>query len=159
MAISRRTILKQGALCALFAGVPSVAVRAAATAQKQGAGKGAPPDAAENSSDRLFSFTPLTFSPFLNTPFLFKRQSGKGMTTELVKVVDLRPGSGDGTAEANGAQCFSLLFRASSLKPLPSNEYTITHDALGTFALFISPVMSRDKNSTHYEAIINHRRP
>jgi hypothetical protein len=152
-------MLKQGALCALFAGVPSVVVRAAAATQKQGAGKGAPPDASENNSDRLYSFTPLTFSPFLNTPFLFRRQSGKSMTTELVEVLDLRKDSADGAADASGAQCFSLLFRGASPKRLASNQYTISHDALGTFALFISPVVSRDKNAIHYEAIISHRRP
>jgi hypothetical protein len=162
MSISRRNILKRGALCVLFAGVPAGIVRAASASQKEGAGKGSTAsidNSIADSFDRLYSFTTLTFSPYLNTPFRFKSASGKNVSAELVEVLDLRPAKGVGSAEAGGAQSFSLLFRGSNSKPLASSQYTITHDALGTFALFVSPVVSKDKNAIYYEAIISHRRP
>lgn len=110
--------------------------------------------------DPLYSFTPATFIPHLNTAFkLQSATTERASGLKLTKVTDLRPASGKASAAAGGRNCFSLLFRGSPKQTLAQDIYTIEHRALGEFTMLVVPVINRDKSATYYEAIINHRRP
>lgn len=162
MSVSRRSFLKYASLAA-SAALTGVAP-ARAVAQKSATGKSLPRSVSDYEIDRLYTFTPETFSPYLNTEFRFKRAGGKSVTTVLVEVRDLRPPSGkdaaaNDAAAASAGQCFALVFRGARSKPLASEQYRVTHGALGSFALFISPVGSGDATASYYEAVVNHRLP
>jgi hypothetical protein len=92
---------------------------------------------------------PLTlekFAPHVGTTFTV--QSGDvDLPLELVEAVGLPASPGD-----RGRQPFSLVFAgpADSLHPQATVE--LTHDVLGSLAIFIVPI-ARDASSMRYEAI------
>jgi hypothetical protein len=68
---------------------------------------------------------------------------------ELIEVGDLagaRPEASD--------RSFSLLFRGPVSAMLPQGTYTVSHEAFGSFALFLVPV-ARAEDGFRYEAIFN----
>jgi hypothetical protein len=159
MSVSRRKFLQAGSLSALFAGLhlkfagfvyawPGDTTKAGTRARTARAGN----------ADPLLVFTAATFADQLNTAFQFQHSASGTVTTKLIEVTDPRPASSVGSAEKDGPQCYSLLFRGSRSQLLAQNNYTIRHDALGTFNLLTTPVVSKDQKAFYYEAIISHRR-
>jgi hypothetical protein len=84
------------------------------------------------------------FAGHLNSKFRF--QSAPAVTElELVNVSD---------ASTPLHVNFTLLFRGPQQPLLPQQIYTVEHDQLGRFDLFIVPI-KRDAQGLQYEAIFN----
>ena len=160
MALSRRKFLKAGALISLAAGIPlSLADLAAAqhTGNGQNPSKGFP-ISYESQQDVVFHFRKSTFTPYVDTEFLVHPGSRHEVSIRLVQVRDAGPSADKGATDTPGNECFSLQFLGPRSQPLKQNTYTFGHGALGTFALFLTPVgKDTDGGGRYYEAIINHR--
>jgi len=140
MGTSRRDFMKKGSLVALAAGFPVSLVERAAGSEI------ALPSVA-------FGLSKAAFLAQLNTDFLINEGVAK-VAVRLVEVTDLPRRGATGRKEA-----FSLLFRGDYAMLLKQNTYLIEHDRLGIFSFLLVPIMTRDKNAPHYEAIINHLHP
>jgi hypothetical protein len=91
-----------------------------------------------------------TFTPHVNSKFLFKRESeaAEGVELELIEVMDL------GSTPRH--EQFSLLFRGASAPRIEQSIYSVEHGELGAFELFIVPVRVRGRqDGPFYEAIFN----
>ena len=86
------------------------------------------------------------FSENLNSKFLLDGEGREGVALELI---ELRDGISNPTSES-----YSLLFRGPSAFVLPQQIYTLKHEPLGEFELFIVPV-GRDADGAYYEAVFN----
>lgn len=136
MDISRRILLKVGAMCAAGAIFP--ASRYASLL-----------DAIPPANVRL---SLATFSPRRNETFKLSHQ-GRAISLKLVEIRNLIT---DRAYNADSGECFSLLFRGSSKAPLKQGTYRLRHPKLGAVALFVVPVnQPLPDGGAHYEAIIN----
>lgn len=89
------------------------------------------------------------FQAALRTRFRLPRQSGSNIELLLVEARVV------GTKLAGGeCRSFSILFHGPADPLLPQQTYSLEHDVLGTFDLFIVPV-GRDINGCRYEAVFN----
>ncbi len=86
------------------------------------------------------------FQAALNTPFRV------GLPTEAE--VDLTLVEARTARSTSGGESFSLLFRGPVDPFLPQRMYAFSHEALGSFDLFIVPV-GRDPEGFQYEAVFN----
>lgn len=142
MAKTRRDFLKTGSMFALFAGMPGVVAKVV---------QGSPNRARIMAADDPIVLTRSTFTPYVDTTFRVQTGSGTVNVT-LASATDLKAGAPNPSLIA-GVESFSLLFAGSSQSsPFGEGIYTIEHDALGTFSLFLSPV-GKPANR-HYEAVI-----
>ena len=140
MGTSRRDFLKKGSLVALVAAVPlSLAEKAAG---KEG-----------TATPVALGLTKEAFKAQLNSTFLVSEGSDK-VALRLVEVSEL-PKRGR-RADKEG---FSLIFRGDQETALKQKTYLFEHQELGLFSYLIVPVMSKRKNTQHYEAIINRLHP
>ena len=87
-----------------------------------------------------------TFSPHLNSRFQMRYGDSQIAELELISVTDV--GSTPRQIQ------FSLVFLAPESAPLWQGIYTLDHDKLGTFSLFLVPI-GKDKQGVEYEAIFN----
>lgn len=149
MPISRRNFLQAGAVALLSTSAP---LSLTALASRANSSKGSLNTAAPQNSSFM---SKATFAPLLNTPFVIETDGAKDLEVRLIELQDLVPAAKRQQAARHGKECFSLTFRASSYEPLRQNTYRVQHATLGTFALFIGPVKSR-QHGMIYEAIINH---
>ncbi|MDQ1708520.1 MAG: hypothetical protein QOJ88_1731 [Pyrinomonadaceae bacterium] len=140
MGTSRRDFLKKGSLVAIAAGVP-LSLTQSALGRK------------DASPEVPLGLTKEGFEAQLNTTFLISDGSEK-IGLRLVNVTDLRR-----RESPAGKEGFSLLFKGDESTALKQNTYVIEHDKLGLFSFLIVPVMSRQKKTRHYEAIINRLQP
>jgi hypothetical protein len=85
----------------------------------------------------------------VDTVFRIYPDSSKALKTTLVSVGDVGPVP---DKRANGRECFVLRFRGT--ETLQQNTYTIEHEVLGRFELFLVPA-GRNKKSVYYQAVIN----
>ena len=53
---------------------------------------------------------------------------------------------------AHGIRQFSLFFHGPADRVLPQNTYAITHESLGSIALFIVPVVGSNRERIVYQA-------
>lgn len=98
------------------------------------------------------SLTEKEFSKHLNTKF---RVAGEQPTEiELTEV----KGYVSQANEQHGMERFSAFFRGSNDHFLPQHTYTIEHEAMGSFELFLVPI-ARDENGFQYEAVFNYFKP
>lgn len=95
---------------------------------------------------RLFHLA--TFTPHLGGEFTLLR----GGEWVKVSLAEASPVGGHRPIEC---EKFSLIFAAGPEKPLQQGIHEFRHDALGAFELFITPVMSSDREMCWYEASIN----
>jgi hypothetical protein len=86
---------------------------------------------------------PETFRAQLDTIFQVEDASGP-IRLRLVEVAD------DGVAR--GIRQFSLFFHGPADPILPQNTYALQHDALGSLAVFIVPVVGSNRERTVYQA-------
>jgi hypothetical protein len=96
-----------------------------------------------------------TFSAFLNT--IFRVQVGLelgGVRIRLIEVSNLVPEADRERAAAEGREAFSLSFRGSLSDEFRQGTYTIEHDALGRFDMFLVK-RGVDKKFRYYEAVFN----
>ena len=57
--------------------------------------------------------------------------------------------------EESGMERFSALFRGPSERYLAQQTYSVEHEQMGEFALFLVPV-KQDQNGFRYEAVFNY---
>jgi hypothetical protein len=128
----------------LFVGIPATLSKAGLAAVVSGSRfSGANPQGS-------LGFTRETFSPYLNTTFRVKTDSGT-TSLKLIATADLKSGSLISSRIA-GKESFSLLFeRGARGKAFAQDTYLIEHAALGKFSLFVVPVGS--ESGEHYEAV------
>jgi hypothetical protein len=116
----------------------------------------------ESPDDPLFYFSRATFAPYLNTTFRIRQQASRTTKLRLVEVGDVRSKRRKKPARAvsiNGGESFSLMFVGSGRVSLQQNTYTVEHDALGNFSLFLVPVGKPEDGLQYYQAIINRVQP
>jgi hypothetical protein len=154
---SRREFLYAGTRASLFTiiGLRSVVsvIAQQAEADKQGL-FGIP---IESQTDPLNSLTEEILSGYLNTRFQVHTSSATTITLELIKVTGWQPTSPAKSANVPNLDCFSALFRGPRRKALASGTYRLTHDQLGDFELFMTPVNDHTKQQV-YEAVFNRLR-
>jgi uncharacterized protein DUF6916 len=95
---------------------------------------------------------PLTekeFSKHVNTKF--RVVSDEPVELELTEV----KGYMSKPDEESGMERFSAFFRGPSDRYLQQTTYTLEHDQMGEFALFLVPVR-QDQNGFRYEAVFNY---
>jgi len=101
--------------------------------------------------DRL---TEENFSRYVYTKFRIYTSPLTAINLELINVKRWDPTSTEHAARAAKLDSFSVLFRGPRRTALESRTYRITHDQMGTFDLFISPVNDRKKQRL-YQAVFN----
>ena len=89
------------------------------------------------------------FRGVLHTNFRVSADSGDYVTVELIAVTT-QPSAG------SQFEAFSLLFKGPVDRSLAQRTYTIAHDSIGMFELFIVPVAA-DSEGRQYEAVFNRR--
>ncbi|HEX8650775.1 MAG TPA: hypothetical protein VF708_08030 [Pyrinomonadaceae bacterium] len=149
MLVSRRKFLKAGALVALASTVPMSAAISAQGQQRpmKPSTGGQPPPSVYN--DPLFYYDKATFTTALKTRFVIQTLGFRGIVLTLAEVKDIGPVPDQAVA---GKECFSLLFRSANA--LKQRTYTLKHEVMGTFDLFLVP-LPKDRLGRRYIAIIN----
>jgi len=151
MVVSRRGFMKRGSLLVLAAGATLSSAdrifgRDAGFEDPRLPQDDLPP---KGNKSAVFNFTKATFTPYVDTVFRIYPDSSKALKTTLVSVGDVGPVP---DKRANGRECFVLRFRGT--ETLQQNTYTIEHEVLGRFELFLVPA-GRNKKSVYYQAVIN----
>jgi hypothetical protein len=91
------------------------------------------------------TFTEETFLGHLNTRFQVFGEAADPLDVELVKVTSL---------SSPGQVQFSIQFQGPGHQLLPQRIYTLEHEILGKFDLFLVPV-GRNDSGFEYEAVFN----
>ena len=102
----------------------------------------------------LIMSAPLTekeFSKHLNTQFRVKSDQPLELELEQVK------GYLSGENEQQGMERFSVFFRGPGDRMLPQGVYSLEHDQMGAYELFLVPV-AKDEKGFRYEAVFNYFR-
>lgn len=94
------------------------------------------------------------FSKYLYSTFRIHTSPLTAINLQLIDVKQSDPASTKRTKMAAKLDSFSVLFRGPRNISLESMTYRITHDQMGTFDLFISPVNDR-KTQRVYQAVFN----
>jgi len=146
--------MRAATLVALAAGIP---LNAAVIGQAQQAGARRPAATGgslppEVYNDPLFYYRKATFTSSLKTKFVVQTKGFRGIVLTLAEVNDIGPVPD----QASGRECFSLLFRSANA--LRQSTYTLKHDVLGTFDLFLVP-LPKDRLGRRHIAVINRLNP
>lgn len=91
------------------------------------------------------------FSKHVNTKFRARLEAEAEVNLELVEVKGYSGRPGD----EQGMERFSLFFRGPAKPHLPQSTYSLAHDGMGTFELFLVPI-GPDGEGTRYEAVFNY---
>jgi hypothetical protein len=154
---SRREFLRAGTRASFFAIIPLKSVVSVFGRQEVSDRPDLFKIPIESQTDPLNSLTEEVLSGYLNTRFQVHTSSGTAINLELIKVTGWQPTSAAKSANAANLECFSALFRGPRRNALESGTYRITHDQLGDFELFITPVNDHKKEQ-FYEAVFNRLR-
>ena len=92
-----------------------------------------------------------TFSELLNTTFQVKLDTPGPVDLELSEVKNHRGAD----REQDSTVQFSVFFTGPTNLFLPQGIYTLAHERMGAFDIFLVPV-GRDENTFHYEAVFNY---
>jgi hypothetical protein len=147
MTMPRRTFLRDAFRSTLSVGLVLAAARA-------GFGQKSTGVPLEAQKDPVFSFTTLTFEPYVGDIFTTPNARGEAIELKLVKLQKHEP-TNRLTKLARATKSFSLQFKASDELPPFTSIYTISHPALGKFDLFLTR-RKTDEGDLFYEAVINH---
>ena len=161
MSHSRRHFLGQAFKATVSAAVLLAAARVG-LAQKLGQVRTPPPInpldiPLEAQKDPVFLFTESTFKPYLGGIFTAPNARGEAIELRLIKV-QANEHTNRITKSARTTESFSLTFKAAAELPPFTSIHTISHPALGSFDLFLSPGKDKDKGELFYEAVITHVR-
>ena len=114
----------------------------------------------------MFSCKPRSFDEIplsalmsqVNTTFLIKTGVGNSVGVKLA-AVKIRPAKplppGRRPLPNAGHEQFSLFFAGDRGDLLEQNLYTITHESLGRFELFLVPICTRNHARIDYEAVVS----
>lgn len=86
------------------------------------------------------------FSQHLNSKFAVKRETERPVELELVEATDL--------GSTPRLEQFSIIFRGPHNPKLEQAIYSLEHQEIGAFDLFIVPI-KRGEDGIYYEAIFN----
>jgi Domain of unknown function (DUF6916) len=159
MSITRRKFIQRAAISTAVAGVLATVFTDAfaQTGKTKGSTQQAPdqPLPIEAQRTEIYNMNMSTFSAYVNT--IFRVQVGLelgGVRIRLVEVTNLVPEAERARTEAEGREAFSLSFRGSVRDEFKPGTYTIEHDALGRFDMFL---VKRGivGNYRYYEAVFN----
>jgi len=97
--------------------------------------------------------TQAEFAENLNTKFAVRVNAPRPIELELVEVTGwvLQP------KEAEGMERFSVFFYGPGDIYIPQSTYTLEHERMGVFDIFIVPV-GRDERGYRYEAVFNYHK-
>ena len=90
------------------------------------------------------------FHEFLGHPFHIQ-VSKQAAVVHLAHVLEFQPAGGLGPWP-NRRPPFSLIFQGQGGEPIPQGTYTIQHQAIGAFSLFLVPV-GQPLDGNHYQAV------
>ncbi len=93
------------------------------------------------------------FSQHLNTKFRVNVDAPKPVELELVEV----KGYESKLNEQGGLERFSVFFSGPANFLLPQYTYTLTHEKMGEFEIFLVPV-GRGEAGFRYEAVFNYQK-
>jgi hypothetical protein len=91
------------------------------------------------------------FSKHVNTKFRATADGGTEADLQLVEV----KGYASKHEEQQGMERFSVYFEGPLEPHLPQKIYTLQHDQMGDFEIFLVP-LSRDERGFRYEAVFNY---
>ncbi|HVQ40190.1 MAG TPA: hypothetical protein VMS31_21800 [Pyrinomonadaceae bacterium] len=94
--------------------------------------------------------TEAEFSKHVNTKFRVGLDA-EAVDLELVQVKGYMKNPGD----QEGMERFSIFFTGPAKPFLPQSTYALSHDAMGTFDLFLVPIKP-DGEGSRYEAVFNY---
>ena len=97
------------------------------------------------------SLTEQEFSKHLNTKFRAQPGDGPPIDLELVEVKAYLKKEGEQT----GMERFSAYFKGPSEPYLAQSTYSLQHDRMGGFEVFLVPI-ARDEQGVRYEAVYNY---
>jgi hypothetical protein len=97
------------------------------------------------------NLTEAEFSKHVNTKF---RLAGQPLELELEEV----KGYLSKAHEQQGMERFSAFFRGPREPLMRQSVYTLEHEGMGTFELFLVPI-SQDEKGSRYEAVFNYYKP
>jgi uncharacterized protein DUF6916 len=97
------------------------------------------------------SLTEQEFSRHLNTKFRVQLEDGPQIDLELVEVKGYLTKAGEQT----GMERFSAFFKGPSEPYLAQRTYSLQHDRMGAFDVFLVPI-ARDEQGVRYEAVYNY---
>ena len=153
MAVSRRKFLKAGTMVSLSAVIPLKSVVSVLGQQAGTEPTGLFKVPVESQADDLL--TEDNFSRQLYSKFQIYTSPLTSIDLQLIDVTHLDASfTKDTAARAPKLDSFSVLFRGPRKTALESRTYRITHDQMGTFDLFISPV-NDNKKQRLYQAVFN----
>lgn len=97
--------------------------------------------------------TEAEFSKNVNTKFRVRVNAPRPLELELVEVKGwvLQP------KEQEGMERFSVFFYGPGDIYMPQSSYTLEHERMGVFDIFIVPV-GRDERGYRYEAVFNYHK-
>jgi hypothetical protein len=145
MSLSRRIFLKSAGVFG-FSTIVIGATKGVAFGQQTA---GSLPIIKFSNKDQLAKITREMFSENLNSVFRF----GK-VDLSLIRVIDSKESSIVDSKGKSG-ECFSLVFQGPHERALEQNTYTVKHDRLGKFNIFIVPADAENKAGLNYEAVFN----
>jgi len=155
VAVSRRKFLRAGTMVSLSAIIPLKSVISVFAQQSGTDGQGPFKVPAESQADDRL--TEENFSRYLYSKFLIYTSPLTAISLELINVKHWDSTSTKHATEAAKLDSFSVLFRGPRKTALESRTYRITHDQMGTFDIFISPV-NDPKKERLYQAVFNRLR-
>jgi hypothetical protein len=97
------------------------------------------------------SLTEEEFSKHVNTTFSLNLDAEVAVDLELVQVKGYLTNPGD----QEGMERFSIFFTGPAKPFLAQNTYSLSHEAMGTFDLFLVPIKP-DGEGARYEAVFNY---
>jgi hypothetical protein len=97
------------------------------------------------------SLTEKEFSQHVNTKFRANLDAENGVDLELVEV----KGYMSKHNEQTGMERFSVYFQGPGEPYLPQKSYTVQHDQMGEFEIFIVPIAKTDAGF-RYESVFNY---
>lgn len=153
MAMSRRFFLKAGALTAVAVGV-TLKPNVLAFGQSNNPGHPIPLLAQQQPT---FTFTRATFAPYVGGIFQAPNAQGNMVNLTLLSATTNKPSDHTmiSTGTERDTESFSLMFRAANPLPQFTSIHQISHPALGSFDLFLTP-RPEEGGVMLYEAVFNH---
>lgn len=94
-------------------------------------------------------FSQDSFKKALNSRFTLRLKEGGDITLELVHVSDIK--------DQGRFESYAIEFIGPKEKFLEQSTYELTHDVLGTHAIFLVPVGEQERGF-EYEAIFSHEK-
>ncbi|NTV52629.1 MAG: hypothetical protein HGA76_06415 [Candidatus Firestonebacteria bacterium] len=86
------------------------------------------------------------FAQNVNSRFKVRTKDGEVAEMTLVAVTG---------REDEATETFSLLFKALTPGVLAHDTHAVTHDTLGTFDLFLGPVVTGKTDGVYYQAVFS----